>query len=296
MHVVLTGSNGQTGSFLRETFQSFFPDAKLTSLTDLELDLSETPKIKSTLQALGPIDGIINAAAYTAVDLAEKEQDLAQRVNADAVREIAEFARENDIWVLHFSTDYVYEGAGSYPQTETTPIHPLNHYGKTKAAGDAYLAEIAPRHLIFRTSWVYSERGKNFLLTMLKLFSEKTELSIVCDQWGAPTYARDLAEESLKALAVALSEPRFPSGLYHLTNAGSCSWFDFAEAILDHLENTGATLKIRDLLSIPSSQYPTAAKRPLNSRLSLERFKKTFGFEPRAWRDALTECMGSVCV
>lgn len=294
MRVVLLGSQGQTGRFLVETFRSFFPDADLITLDHAELDLTETSKIKKALQGLSPVSGIINAAAYTAVDRAESERELAEKINHHAVKEIAEFAREQDAWVLHYSTDYVYAGLGSDPHFEESPIQPLNIYGETKARGDSALARIAPKYLIFRTSWVYSEHGKNFLLTMIRLFSEKSELSIVSDQIGAPTYAHDLAEESLKALSVALSETRFPSGIYHLANTGFCSWFEFADRILEALEEAGVPLKIKDLLSIPSSQYPTAAKRPLNSRLSLNRFKTTFGFEPRPWQVALQDCMSKI--
>lgn len=291
MNVLLIGSNGQVGSFLEETFKSFFPDSNLISVDETALNLADTTKIQSKLASFGRLDGILNAAAYTAVDQAEEDRDLAEKINHHAVREIALYAKRENAWLVHFSTDYVYEGTGVNPQLEDTPIHPVNFYGETKARGDAALQEINPKHLIFRTSWVYSERGKNFLLTMLRLYSEKTHLSVVSDQYGAPTYARDLADETLKALAVALASPAFPSGVYHLTNTGSCSWFEFADAILENLEELGAHLKILNLASIPASEYPTRAKRPHNSRLSMYLFKKTFGFEARPWRAALNDCM-----
>jgi len=226
-----------------------------------------------------------NPAAHTAVDKAESEQDLAHAVNAIAPGILAEEAARLDALLVHYSTDYVFNGSGVTPWREDDACDPLNVYGASKLAGERAIAASGCRHLIFRTSWVYGARGSNFLLTMRRLMRERPELKIVADQIGAPTWCRDLAEATALVLS-QISACGFDQwGVYHMTNAGETSWHGFAEAI-QALDGTDARL-----LPIPSSDYPTPAQRPLNSRLNNDRLEQVFGLRLQDWQAALALCM-----
>jgi dTDP-4-dehydrorhamnose reductase len=289
MNLLLFGANGQLGKAFRALAESeAFPLGwTLQALSSKDGDLSSVSSLRAALEGARP-DVVINAAAYTAVDLAEKEQEKCETINARAPGLLARYCAERKIPLVHYSTDYVYAGGGSAERTEQEPHAPLNFYGASKARGDVAVMASGCDHLIFRTSWVFSHEGKNFVLTMLRLGSERPELRIVDDQIGSPTYSPDLAEYSLHALMRALESKLegkgFPSGVYHLCNSGQTSWAGFARAILPNTRVVG----------IPSSEYPTPARRPLNSRLSLQKFIHTFGLTPRPWQEALEVCLKKV--
>ena len=232
---------------------------------------------------------VINANAYTAVDLAEKpdEYEQAMQINAKTPARVAAICAELGIPFVHYSTDYVYPGAeaSARPWVESDSTAPLNAYGRTKLAGDEAIARAGGKWLIFRTSWVFDETGKNFVNTMLRLGADRPELRVVADQIGAPTYASDVAWTTVRALESAMKAESFRSGIYHLCNAGETSWAGFAREIF-----AGAHISCR-VVEIGSTDYPTPARRPLNSRMSLGKLKATFGIDMPSWQDALARCL-----
>ena len=240
---------------------------------------------------------IVNAAAYTAVDKAETEQDLAMTINGTAPGVLAEEARKLGALLVHYSTDYVFDGAGSSARTESDPTGPLNVYGKTKLAGDLAIQASGCDHLIFRTSWVYGTRGNNFLLTMLRLAKERKQLSIVSDQIGAPTTSECIAEATTSVLAQVLS-PAGPgikgrSGIYNLTSGGETSWFGFAAKIFE-LAQSALGIEAPKLEAIPTSAFPRPATRPMNSRLSGDKLAASFGLRLPDWEFALALVLESL--
>ncbi len=288
MKILLLGSNGQLGQSLLEVSRlpSFPIGWSVVGWNRAEGDLSKPDVLISNIGAFKP-DAIINAAAYTQVDRAESEQELCRTINAVAPGMLAEYCAKNNIPFVHFSTDYVYEGVGTNPHFENESCSPQNFYGKTKAEGDQRIENLGADYLIFRSSWVYSDQGKNFVKTMLKLGSEKPELRVVNDQVGGPTYALDLAKTVFDVLMSALEmkiASQFPKGIYHYCNSGFTTWADFAKVITPNTK----------IIGIPTSEYPTPAKRPQNSRLSLEKINKTFGVKPRSWQEALHECLNKM--
>lgn len=274
MRVLLTGTNGQVGY---ELARSLAAAHDLVALDRAALDLSDLEAIGPALERARP-EVIVNAAAYTAVDRAENEREAAFRINAQALEAIGKAAAACGALVIHYSTDYVFDGAKRAPYIEEDAPGPLNVYGESKLAGERALAAAGCRHLILRTSWVYESRGRNFLRTILRLAGEKNELRVVGDQIGSPTAARDLAGATARLLVGEAS----PEGIYHLSAAGQASWFDFAREILAH---TGKR-HVR-VVAIPSSEYPTAARRPRNSVLSSEKIRSACGIELPEWREAL---------
>lgn len=283
--VAVFGAGGQIGSALVEMLGT-----EAAPLTRAEVDLTDRQAITDVLERLAP-SAIINAAAYTAVDKAESEPQLAEAVNAYAPAAMAEWAARRRVPFVHYSTDYVYRGASEKPWTEDDAPAPLSVYGKSKLAGDQLVAVAGGDHLIFRTSWVYDAHGRNFLNTMLRLGAEREELKVVDDQFGAPSFAPMLAEATLEALDKAREMPSFPSGVYHLCNAGVTSWYLFAEAIFGHARALGLPLTVRRLVPIPASEYPLPAARPSNSRLSLEKLERVFDIHMEDWKDGLEFCM-----
>ena len=232
------------------------------------------------------------AAAYTAVDAAEADQAAARTINGEAPGRLAEWASRRNIPVVHYSTDYVYPGTNRIAWREAVPTAPVNFYGQTKLAGEKAVAAGCGTHLIFRTSWVYDAQGKNFLNTMLRLGREKETLQVVSDQIGAPTYAPHLAAASLAGLERALNQPLFPAGVFHLCGGGpETSWHGFAEAIFAGAREKGLPLAVRDVVAIPSANYPTPARRPLNSRLSTDKAESVLGVRLPPWRQGLAECL-----
>lgn len=279
--ILIIGKNGQIGWELQ---RALAPLGQTQALDYPEIDLSSKDSLKNVLRAL-PADIIVNAAAYTAVDQAEHDKERAQAINATAPAIMAEAARTMGALLVHYSTDYVYDGSGSTPFTEDMPAGPLNVYGHSKLLGDQAIQASGCRHLILRTSWVYGLRGRNFLLTMLRLAQEREELKVVDDQIGAPTWSRMIAE----ATALALARPAPVEGLYHCASSGEASWHGFATAILE-LTHAQRAREPR-LIGIPGSAYPAPARRPANSRLSCIKLAQASGIALPHWRDALALCL-----
>lgn len=234
---------------------------------------------------------VINAAAYTAVDQAEGEGRAdAMRINAEAVGELAAWCKKRKVPLVHYSTDYVFDGSSDAPRYEYALPRPLNAYGESKLAGERAVAEAGGKYLIFRTSWLYDAHGKNFFNTMLRLFKEKESLKVVSDQVGAPTYVPYLAEASKEALEHALALPDFPSGTYHLCSTGETSWHGFAEAIFALARTHDSGIRCRHIDPIPTAEYRVPAKRPLNSRLDCGKAEKALGVRLPDWEEGLREC------
>jgi dTDP-4-dehydrorhamnose reductase len=286
--ILLTGSRGQVGWELARSLSTL---GEVVALDSDSLDLTDADAIRRVVGEIKPRI-IVNPAAHTAVDKAESEPELARAINATAPGILAEEAEKLGALLLHYSTDYVFDGSGDAARSEDAAIGPLNVYGATKLAGEQAIQAACQRHLIFRTSWVYGMRGANFLLTMRRLMRERPELKIVADQIGAPTWCRSLADATAQVIAqlgspmVGADKPE-PWGVYHMTNAGETSWHGFAQAILD----LDAPESETRLLPIPSSDYPTPARRPLNSRLNNDKLERVFGVRLPDWREALRLCM-----
>lgn len=282
MRILLTGKNGQVGWELQ---RALAPLGEITACDREQLDLCDVFQVRARIRELQP-QLIVNAAAYTAVDRAESEPEIAMQINANAPAAMAEAAKEVGALLVHYSTDYVFDGSSKVPYTEGDATNPLNVYGKTKLAGEQAIRASGADYLIFRTSWVYGARGKNFLLNILRLARERNELTIVNDQIGAPTWSRDLAEATARIVRnmssgknLAATAGEF-SGIYHLTSTGATSWFGFAEFAL-------AAAKLQNAVSltpIDTAQYKTAARRPLSSILDPSRLAHTFGFTLPPWQ------------
>ena len=287
--IAILGAQGQVG---RAALNILGTESSI-ALSRNQADLCRVSLLLEALEKYNP-DAVFNAAAYTQVDLAEKEAELARNINSEAPAALARWCAKRDIPFVHFSTDYVFSGEGTTPWREEDRIAPLSIYGQTKAEGEKAIQEAGGRFLIFRTSWVYDAHGKNFLNTMLKLGKDRETLKIVNDQYGAPTFAPDLAGGALEALTQSLEMSSFPSGIYHLCNEGETTWYQFAQAIFDLAKERGIPLKIQELIPIPSSEYPTPARRPQNSRLSTEKFYTTFGFRLPSWQNGLEMCIREV--
>jgi dTDP-4-dehydrorhamnose reductase len=244
-------------------------------------DFSNPEGIAETVRTIKP-DVIVNAAAHTAVDKAESEQDFAQLLNATSVEAIAKEAAKIGAWVVHYSTDYVFPGDGETPWRETDATAPLNVYGQTKLDGEKALQAHCANHLIFRTSWVYAGKGNNFAKTMLRLAKTRKELSVINDQVGAPTGAELLADCTAHAIRVAMVKPEV-AGLYHLVASDTTTWYDYAALVFDEARKAGIELAIDKLNAVPTTAYPTPARRPHNSRLNTEKFQRNFGLVLPAW-------------
>ena len=290
--ILVTGRTGQVGHELQTALA---PLGTVIALDRSGMDLASPDSIRRAIRDAKP-EIIVNAAAYNNVDKAESEPDLAMQVNGIAPGIMAEEAKRLGAILIHYSTDYVFDGELGRPYTEEDAPNPVNTYGKTKLAGERAIKAMGGAYVIFRTSWVYAARGHNFLRTILKLARERTELKIVNDQIGAPTWARSVAEITAGVLTTDggnLDKLRGKTGLYHLTAAGATSWFGFAEAIL--AEAKGMLGKaIPKVIPIPTSEYPTPARRPANSRLDNSKFFKTFGLTPPAWDAMLRQCIREI--
>lgn len=287
--LLLFGSGGQLGV---ELVRLLAGKIDMVALSRTDVDLTDGAAIRAAIQAAQP-QVILNAAAYTAVDRAESEPDLARAVNTAAPGVMAEEAQRGNAWLIHFSTDYVFDGTGTKPSEETDIPHPLNVYGQTKLAGEQAIAATGCRHLIFRTSWVYSSHGINFLRTMLRLGAQRPSLSIVNDQTGAPTSANELAratESVLHKLQDGQSAPP-ESGIYHMTCTGSTTWFGFAKAIFTAMDGHSPAPA---LVPIPSEQYPTPAVRPRNSVLNCAKLERALGVRLSPWQKALDEVIAEI--
>jgi dTDP-4-dehydrorhamnose reductase len=254
------------------------------------LDLSSTQQLCERLDELQP-EIILNAAAYTAVDLAETEQASNWALNHELPKTLAQWCASSGCVLVHFSTDYAYSGEGDLPWVETDPTEPINEYGRAKLAGDRAILAAGGKHLIFRTSWLYDVNGQNFVNTMLKLGFEKEHLEVVDDQVGSPTYVDDLASMTLLALDKGLGSDSFPSGLYHLVNQGWASWWAFADEIFRLARSKGLELKVKSVAKTATNNSQRPAPRPKNSRLNCQKFSDVFGLAMPAWRDGLSRCL-----
>ena len=281
MKLLLLGKNGQVGWELQ---RALAPLGELIALGSQDADFAQPESLAATVRAVAP-DIIVNAAAYTAVDKAESEPALAMAVNATAPAVLAREAAALGAWLLHFSSDYVFDGSGSTPWVEDSPTGPLNVYGRSKLEGEQVIRASGCRHLILRTSWVYAARGGNFAKTMLRFAAEREQLSVVNDQFGAPTGADLLADIAAHALRTALARPQV-SGTYHVAAAGETSWHGYAQRVIEFARVAGRPLKVTDdaITAVPSSAFPTPARRPANSRLNTQKFRDTFGLSLPAWQ------------
>jgi dTDP-4-dehydrorhamnose reductase len=288
--LLVTGANGQVGCELR---QSLAPLGEVIALDRAACDLARPAEVARILRAATP-DIIVNAAAYTAVDRAEQEEELATLINGTAVGEIAQAARQLGALLIHYSTDYVFDGRKDAPYAEDDVPSPISAYGRSKLAGERAIAQCGGRYLIVRTSWIYAARGHNFLKTVLRLARERDELRIVDDQIGAPTWARDLAAATAVMTRQARQEiarDDFESGLFHVTGSGATSWFIFAQAAVKQAEQSGLLARKSKIVPIASSEYPVAATRPKNSRLSGARVRNRFRIALPEWEQSLAVCM-----
>ena len=299
MKILLLGKGGQVGWELQ---RSLAPLGELVALefdsTDYCGDFTNLEGLANTVRKVRP-DIIVNAAAHTAVDKAESEPDLVRTINALAPGILADEAEKLGAWLIHYSTDYVFNGSGTTPWKETDATGPLGVYGQTKLEGEQAVARCT-RHLIFRTSWVYAARGANFAKTMLRLAKEREELKVIADQIGAPTGAELLADVTAHAIRAVQTRPDGLklAGLYHLAAAGETSWHGYAQFVIEEASVLGETLKVSPdrILPITTADYPTPARRPANSRLDTTKLQTTFGLHLLDWEDgvrrALTEILG----
>ena len=281
--ILLLGADGQVGWQLRRTL---LPLGEVLGCGRAQADLTQLDALHDLLNEHRPAL-IVNAAAYTAVDRAESEADLAQRVNAEAPELCARWAASNDAWLVHYSTDYVFDGRLAHAYDETCEPSPLSVYGRTKLAGERAIVHSGCRHLIFRTSWVYALRGSNFAHTMLRLGREREHLRVVADQNGAPTSADLIADVTALALHRVLESPDFAAeaqGLYHLSAAGSTSWHGYAQYLLDQAAGQGVELRCKQIAPIATADYPLPAPRPANSRLDCSRLCERFDLTLPDWR------------
>ncbi|MET0776973.1 MAG: dTDP-4-dehydrorhamnose reductase [Pseudomonas mandelii] len=285
MRILICGQHGQVSRELQHRLGAV---GECVVLGRDQLDLAQPQQIRQQVQRVRP-DLIINAAAHTAVDQAESEPALAFAINATGPGILAEEASALAIPLIHYSTDYVFDGSKAEPYNEADAPNPLGVYGKSKLAGEQAISAVQGQHLILRTSWVYSTHGRNFLLTMQRLLQEKPEMRIVADQIGAPTWAGTIASSTVALIERWQAGQAGAWGTYHLTAQGETSWFGFAQAIGQALRDQGKPCA--NLLPIPSSDYPTPAARPLNSRLDCSRLQREWGVSQPDWQTALRECL-----
>ncbi|WP_374428055.1 dTDP-4-dehydrorhamnose reductase [Ideonella dechloratans] len=293
--ILLLGPNGQVGWELR---RALAPLGRVIALgrehDGLCGDLTHPGELAGSVRMLRP-DIIVNAAAHTAVDKAESEPALAELLNARAPATLAQLAAELGATLVHYSTDYVFDGSGEQPRAEDAATGPLSVYGRSKLAGEQAIQASGCRHLIFRTSWVYAARGGNFAKTMLRLAGEREQLRVIADQIGAPTGAELIADVTAHALRALAQRPEL-AGLYHLAAEGQTSWHGYAEHVIAWARRHGQDLKVQTVEAIPTSAYPTPAQRPLNSRLDTTRLREAFGLQLPPWQSGvermLTEFLG----
>ncbi len=287
MNILITGGNGQVGFELQRQFAPF---GNILSPTRQELDLASASAVNAYLEKHQPAL-ILNAAAYTAVDKAESEPEQARRLNAELPAQLAAYAAQKGISLVHYSSDYVYPGNGEIPWQEDSLTGPLSVYGQTKLEGDQAVVNSGASHLIFRTSWVYAARGNNFMKTMLRLGRERESLNIVNDQIGAPTPARLIAQLTSLSIMPNHSQPtvQIPQGIYHLAPRGETSWHGFASEIFHQARKAGQQLAItpKAMGGIPTVDYPTPAQRPLNSRMALEKLENALKITLPSWEHQL---------
>ncbi len=295
MKILLFGKNGQVGWELQRSL------ASLGELVALDFDsvefcgdFTQPQGLAQTIRRVQP-DVIVNAAAHTAVDKAESEPELARTINALAPGVLAEEASKLGAWLVHYSTDYVFDGGGTRPWVESDSPAPLNVYGQTKLEGEQRVAAHCERHLIFRTSWVYAARGANFGKTMLRLAQEREQLTVIDDQFGAPTGADLLADVTAHAVRQVLRQPE-DAGLYHLAASGETSWFGYAKQVIASAERSQSAIKMKviHVEPVPTTAFPTPAQRPLNSRLNCDRLQAAFGMTLPPWQQGVERMLAEI--
>lgn len=283
MKILVTGANGQLGRELRNVLESEIPGQSI--YTDVaELDLTDSKAVDLFFKQ-NEISHVVNCAAYTAVDRAEEEKLECASININAVKNLAIAADSVGAKIIHISTDYVFDGTAYRPYKESDKVNPISEYGTTKRKGETALLALAPESIIIRTSWLYSPHGNNFVKTMMRLGAEHSEIKVICDQIGSPTYALDLA----KAIYRVLLSHQWVEGIFHYSNEGVCSWYDFAKAI-----HRVAGIKGCNVCPIPTEEYPTAASRPFFSVLDKSRIKATYGADVPYWEDSLIDCINRI--
>ena len=296
MKILLLGKNGQVGWELQRALAPLGAMVALdrAGADGLRGDLEDLDGLARTVRKLAP-DVIVNAAAYTAVDKAETDVARAQCINAEAPGVLAQAAAEVGALLVHYSTDYVFDGSGEKPWREDSPTGPLSVYGRTKLAGEDAIRASGCRHLIFRTSWVHAARGGNFARTMLRLAAERERLPVIADQIGAPTGADLIADVSAHAIRASLAAPAL-SGTYHLVADGETSWHGYARFVIETARELGVSLKVEEIAPIATRDYPTAAARPLNSRLDTQRLRSAFGLHLPDWRDGVARMLREILI
>ena len=299
MKILLLGKNGQVGWELQ---RSLAPLGEVTALdrysTDFCGDLGNLAGLRETVQRLRP-QVIVNAAAHTAVDKAESEPELARLINATAPGVLAQDAHQLGAWLVHYSTDYVFDGSGSQPWVETDTPAPLSVYGHTKLEGEQLIAQHCQKHLIFRTSWVYAARGGNFAKTMLRLARERERLTVIDDQWGAPTGAELIADVTAHAIRQVQQRPVGPhdeAGIYHLAASGHASWNSYAKHVLAQAAQAQPAIELvaKEVAPVPTSAFPTPANRPHNSRLNTAKLQATFGLRLPPWQQGVDRMLAEI--
>jgi len=280
LKILLTGATGQIGYELKRLLPRH---GEVAALEHSQLDLADVDALRATVRGLKP-QLIVNAAAYTAVDQAERESALAEAINARAPGVLAEEAKHLGAVLIHYSTDYVFDGRADTPYAEDAPAAPLNAYGRSKLHGEQAVAASAAAAIVLRTSWVYASRGRNFFLTIRKLAAEREELRIVADQWGVPNWSRALAAATSTLVGNGLPALASRSGLYHLSGHGQTSWFEFARAIVGEVDRP-------KIVPITTAEYPSAVRRPPYAVLGTGKFEHTFGFGLPDWREMLRNCI-----
>ncbi|VEP16508.1 dTDP-4-dehydrorhamnose reductase subunit, NAD(P)-binding, of dTDP-L-rhamnose synthase [Hyella patelloides LEGE 07179] len=283
--ILLIGSTGQVGQELLTTLQ---PLGELVTLTRQQLDLTQSDEIKPAITSIAP-DIVVNASAYTAVDKAETDSEMAMAINAVAPKIMAQATQEIAANLVHISTDYVFDGKHHTPYLEEDAVNPLGIYGQSKLLGEQGISQNSDRYIILRTAWVYGSKGHgNFVKTMLRLGASREELKVVADQIGSPTWSYDIAD----AIANLVNpHNQIASGIYHFTNSGVASWYDFALAIFEEAAQLGFPLKIKTVLPITTAEYPTPAARPHYSVLSKGKYTKAVGVYPPYWQDSLQKML-----
>jgi len=299
MKILLFGKGGQVGWELQ---RSLAPLGELIALdsdsSELCGDFTKHAGLADTVRAVRP-DVIVNAAAHTAVDKAESEPELARSINALAPQVLAIEAARLGAWLVHYSTDYVFDGSGSTPWVETDPTGPLSVYGRNKLEGETLIAQACPRHLIFRTSWVYAARGGNFAKPMLRLAQERDRLTVIDDQIGAPTGADLLADVTAHAIRQVTEQVDLAdtcAGIYHLVASGETSWYEYAKHVLAQAQIVQPAIKIKatEVLPVPTSAFPTPARRPHNSRMSTGKLQHVFGLTPPPWQTGVNRMLAEI--
>lgn len=296
MKILLLGKNGQVGWELQRALAPLGAMVALdrAGADGLRGDLEDLDGLARTVRKVAP-DVVVNAAAYTAVDKAETDVARAQCINAEAPGVLAAAAAEVGALLVHYSTDYVFDGSGDKPWREDSPTGPLSVYGRTKLAGEDAIRASGCRHLIFRTSWVHAARGGNFARTMLRLAAERERLTVIADQIGAPTGADLIADVSAHAIRASLAAPAL-SGTYHLVADGETSWHGYARFVIETARELGVSLKVEEIAPIATRDYPTAAARPLNSRLDTQRLRSAFGLHLPDWRDGVARMLREILI